>query len=362
MKLPVIRKRNKNRNPSKTIKKIGLVPGTLTYTGIKDDSEFCVEVIDYTKNSFERHVLREVDNSYEVGEENSVTWTNINGLHNVKDIQRLGEFYGLHPLILEDIVDTHQRPKIDEYEDYLFVIAKMLYYKDDELVIEHISMVLGENYVLTFQESDGDVFDALRKRIEDGKGRVRGEKSDYLLFCILDAIIDHYFLVTETLGEKIEDLEDILFNDPDETSSRQIQDLKKEALRIRRSVFPVREVVNRLEKSESKLILPQTVNYYRDLYDNTIQVIETVEIYRDMIWGLIDMYMSTISNKMNNVMKVLTIIATIFIPLTFIVGVYGMNFDYMPELHYKEAYYIVWLVMIVVFVGMAYYFRRKKWL
>ncbi|GLB49647.1 magnesium/cobalt transporter CorA [Neptunitalea lumnitzerae] len=356
------KKRIRLKRPSKAKKKIGLAPGTVTYMGDKEDVSLHLEVIDYNKDRYSLENYSDVTQTYDIGTEDSVTWTNLTGINNVEDIKKLGLHYNIHPLILEDIVDPHQRPKIDEFEEYVFVVAKMLYYKNEELVVEHISIIMGENYVLTFQESEHDVFDGLRKRLEAGKGRIRTEKSDYLLFCILDSIIDNYFLIIESLSEKIEDMEDQLFRDPEETSSQQIQDLKREALRIRKSIFPLREVLNRLEKVDANFIYPQTNNYFKDLYDNIVQVIETIELYREMIWGLIDMYMSTISNKMNNVMKVLTIIATIFIPLTFIAGIYGMNFDNMPELHYKYGYHVVWGVMLLIFILMIYYFKRKKWL
>ncbi|WP_281752997.1 magnesium/cobalt transporter CorA [Neptunitalea chrysea] len=352
----------KIRKPSKAEKKIGLPPGTVTYMGDKEDISLHVEVIDYNADIYSLQNYKDITETFELGTDDSITWTNITGLNNVDDVKKLGAYYDIHPLILEDIVDPYQRPKIDEFDDYVFVVAKMLYYKENQLVVEHISIIMGEGYVLTFQESEYDVFDGLRKRLEAGKGRIRTQNSDYLLFCILDSIIDNYFLIMEAISEKIEFMEDQLFQDSEETSSQQIQELKREALSIRKAIFPLREVLSRLEKLDTKYVYPQTTNYFKDLYDNIVQVIETIELYREMIWGLIDMYMSTISNKMNNVMKVLTIIATIFIPLTFIAGIYGMNFDNMPELHYKYGYYVVWGVMLVILFLMILYFKRKKWL
>ncbi|MCB0464242.1 MAG: magnesium/cobalt transporter CorA, partial [Aequorivita sp.] len=254
--------------------------------------------------------------------------------------------------------------KIDEYEEYLFIVFKMLHYDDaEQLTNEHVSMVMGKDYVITFQESEGDVFGDLRERLEHGRGRIRGAGSDYLMFAILDAIVDNYFTVIEFLSNKVELLEDKLFGDNEDPDiTEEIQDLKKEILKIRKAVIPLREVVNRLEKIETPLIEERTNKYIRDLYDHIIQVNESVEIYRDMIWGLMDMYMTTISNKMNEVMKVLTIMASIFIPLTFMAGIYGMNFENMPELHFKYGYYYLWGVMILVFIGMLWYFKRKKWL
>jgi len=339
-------------------------PGTVTYIGIKESLVTKLEIIDYSKDHYNRLDTENIEEAFKRRESNRISWININGLSNTKEIEHLGNYYNLHPLIQEDIVTTYQRPKIDEYEDYLFIVFKMLHYSNaGELINEHVSLVLGKDYVLTFQEADGDVFDDLRDRLENSKGRIRNAGSDYLMFTILDAVVDNYFSVIETLSDKIETLEDQLFEDNVEGDiTEDIQDLKKEILKIRRAILPLREVVNRLEKSDIPLIDEKTHNYIRDLYDHIIQVTENVEIYREMIWGLMDMYMTTISNKMNEVMKVLTIMASIFIPLTFMAGIYGMNFEYMPELHLKHGYFYLWGAMILVFCGLLYYFKRKKWL
>ena len=214
-----------------------------------------------------------------------------------------------------------------------------------------------------FRKPKGMFFDSVRERLRFGKGRIRGLGSDYLLYALIDAVTDHYYSIIETMGDKIETLEDNLFNGQTQNEiSQQIQDLKRELLKVRRAIFPLREIINRIEKTENKLILDKTLHYYRDIYDHIIQVTENIDIYREMVWSLMDMYMTAISNKMNEVMKVLTIIATIFIPLTFIAGIYGMNFDNIPELHYKYSYFVLWLVMILLFIGMLFYFKRKKWL
>jgi magnesium transporter len=353
------KKRNK-----KYQKKIGQVPGTAIYTGNKASKELFIEIFDYNTEQFLEKQLNNAEETFDFKLNNCVSWININGLNHVESIEKLGSHFGLHPLVLEDIVNISQRPKIDEYEDYLFLVLKMLYYdKDENIVSEQVSFILGKNYVLTFQEAEGDVFDMVRERIREAKGRVRTMQADYLLYILMDAIIDHYFNVIETLGDKIEDLEtDIFLGNVENTINKDIRDLKKEILRVRRAIFPLREVISRIEKHESHLISPSTKNYYRDIYDHQIQVSENIEVYREMIWSLMDMYMTTISNKMNEVMKVLTIMASIFIPLTFIAGIYGMNFDYIPELHFKYSYFILWGVMIVLFLGMVFYFKRKKWL
>jgi magnesium transporter len=344
-------------------KKVGQIPGSVIYTGEKESQKLFIEAFDYTKDKCVVKELLNVEECFEF-EEGSITWININGLNHVNAIEKIGVHYELHPLVLEDIVNIAQRPKIDEYDDYLFVVLKMLYYDTNEkLVSEQVSFILGKGYLLTFQEAEGDVFNEVRERIKYGKGRVRSMQSDYLLYVLFDAVVDHYFSVIEVLSDKIEDFETEIFsgNASDEIS-KNIQDLKREILRVRRAIFPLREIINRIEKNESTLIDKKTLTYYRDIYDHLIQVTENIDIYREMIWSLMDMYMTTISNKMNEVMKVLTIMASIFIPLTFIAGIYGMNFEYIPELKYKYSYFILWGVMITLFVSMLVYFKRKKWL
>ncbi|TCK64860.1 magnesium transporter [Winogradskyella wandonensis] len=345
-------------------KHVGQVPGSVIYTGKKTNKKLHIHSFDYTKESIEETVLLNIEDASAYKETSSVTWININGLNYTQEISNIGNQYNLHPLVLEDITHTSQRPKIDEYEDYIFVVLKMLYYDEKEqIVVEQVSFILGKNYVLTFQEAEGDVFDTIRERLRENKGRIRGLKSDYLMYALIDAVVDNYFSVIETLGNKIEDLETELFSgNTREDINIEIQQLKREILKVRRAIFPLREIISRIEKSENSLINKRTITYYRDVYDHLIQVSENIDIYREMIWSLMDMYMTTISNKMNEVMKVLTIIATIFIPLTFIAGIYGMNFEYIPELDYRYSYFILWGIMIVLFVGMLYYFRRKKWL
>ncbi|MGC1206036.1 MAG: magnesium/cobalt transporter CorA [Flavobacteriaceae bacterium] len=344
-------------------RKVGQIPGSVIYTGEKSDQKLFIEAFDYTKDKCVVKELTDVQECFEF-DKGSITWININGLNHVDAIEKIGNHYELHPLVLEDIVNISQRPKIDEYDDYLFIVLKMLYYDANEKIAsEQVSFILGDEYVLSFQESEGDVFDEVRDRITQGKGRVRSMPADYLLYVLIDAIVDHYFSVIETLGNKIEDFETEIFsgNVADDVSQN-IQNLKREILRVRRAIFPLREVINRIEKNESDLINKKTITYFRDVYDHLIQVSENIDIYREMIWSLMDMYMTTISNKMNEVMKVLTIMASIFIPLTFIAGIYGMNFEYIPELKYKNSYFILWGVMITLFVGMLIYFKRKKWL
>ena len=357
-------KRKPKKRTQNYKKQVGQVPGTLIYTGTKEHTRLFIESFDYSNDFFTENELKTVEEIFGYKSTDSITWVNLNGLNQINEIEKLGKHYNLHPLVLEDIVSTNQRPKIDEYDDYIFLVLKMMYYDENEKIVsEQVSFILGKNYVLSLQEAEGDVFDALRERIRQGKGRVRGLGSDYLLYALIDSVVDHYYAIIETMGNKIEDLEDSLFEGltKDEIST-EIQSLKREVLKVRRAIFPLREIISRIEKSENKLISDKTLHYFADVYDHIIQVSDTIDIYREMIWGLMDMYMTTISNRMNEVMKVLTIIATIFIPLTFIAGIYGMNFDNIPELHYKYSYHILWIIMIVIFLGMLYYFKRKKWL
>lgn len=351
------------KRTSKYKKKLGSPPGSMIYTGEKESQKLFIECFDYTHETIEEKELEKIEDAYKYKNTDSVSWININGLNHVSAIEKIGTYFNLHPLTLEDIVNTSQRPKLEDYDDYGFMVLKMLYYDADEnIVAEQVSFVFGNNYVITFQESEGDVFNGVRERIRSGKGRIRTLGSDYLLYALIDAVTDHYYIIIETMGNKIEDLEDNLFNGfSQEEVSQQIQNLKREVLKVRRAIFPLREIINKLEKNESKLIEEKTLHYFRDVYDHIIQISENLDIYREMIWGLMDMYMTTISNKMNEVMKVLTIMATIFIPLTFIAGIYGMNFDNMPELHYEHSYFILWGIMIVLFLAMVFYFKRKKW-
>lgn len=341
----------------------GLPPGTISYVGDKSNKGLFIDVFDYNKLQFEEKRLKNLEEVFSYENKETITWININGLNHTEEIGRLGKDFLIHPLVLEDIANTKQRPKLEEHADYLFVVVKMLYFnKDQELRFETVSFVQGKNYVLSFQEADGDVFDEIRERLRNSKGKVRSMGADYLLYTLIDAIVDNYFSLMEVMGDKIEALEENLFStDTNKDLVQEIQTLKREILRIRRAVYPLREVVNQMNKVDQGLLSESTVLYIRDLHDHIIQVSESIDLQRELIWSLMDMHMTTLSNRMNEVMKVLTIIATIFIPLSFIAGVYGMNFDYMPELHNPYGYFILWGVMVLVFFGMAYYFKRKRW-
>ena len=346
------------------LKQAGLPPGTLVYTGERKLETVRITVIDYDENIFQEKQVAKIEDCFDFKTTPTVTWINIDGLHDVDIIEKIGGQYDFHPLVLEDILHTGQRPKFEDYEKYIYIVLMMLSFDDENQTVqsEQVSMVLGKNYVISFQENVGDVFEQIRDRIRNAKGRIRKMGADYLMYAILDAIVDNYFSILEKLGEKIEFLEEELVSNPTEKTLQQIHNLKREMIHLRKSVWPLRELISTFERSESELIEESTEAYLRDVYDHTIQVIDTVESFRDMITGMVDLYLSSVSNRMNEVMKVLTIIATIFIPLTFIAGIYGMNFEYMPELKWKFGYFGVWLIMLVITGGMFYYFRKKKWL
>jgi len=352
------------RKTKKMTKKPGLAPGTLVHVGEKKIEKVRIRVIDFDEANLEERELETVEDCVPYKDKPSVTWINIDGLHEVGVIEKIGTNFDLHPLILEDILHTEQRPKMEDFENYIFIIAKMLSYdeEEDQLKSEQFSLVLGRNYILTFQEREGDVFEPVRERLRKGKGRLRKRPPDYLAYALIDAVVDHYFLVLEKIAERVESLEDELVANPTPQTLQTIHHLKREMIFLRKSVWPLRELIGALERGESGLIEQGTTLFLRDVYDHTIQVIDTVETLRDMVSGMLDVYLSSISNKMNEVMKVLTIIATIFIPMTFIAGIYGMNFESMPELKWPWGYPIVWIVIIAIGVVMLYYFRKKKWL
>lgn len=354
----------------KVSKKAGLVPGAAVFVGEKKTDEIRLTVIDYNADGFETKEFERVEECFPFKEKPTVTWINVDGLHEISVIQELGKCYGWHPLLVEDILNTNQRTKIDIFDDHIFISLKMLTYNTEPKTLgsEQLSIIAGDNYVITFQEKTGDIFDPLRIRIKNGKGRIRKVGADYLAYALIDSVVDNYFKVLENIGEEIEDMDEELVINPAPRTVHRIHDLRKEMIYLRKSVWPLREIISALEREEIPLIKDSTHIYIRDLYDHTIQVIDTVETFRDMISGMLDMYLTSISNKMNEIMKVLTIFAVIFIPLTFIAGIYGMNFNpekspfNMPELNWYLGYPFALGLMVTVGVGMLFYFKRKKWL
>jgi magnesium transporter len=344
-------------------KKVGQPPGTLTVNGELKDGPVRITVIDYDTAYYQEKQVSEIEECFPFRDTETVTWINVDGLTNTAVIEDLGKCYHIHPLILEGILNTDQRPKMEDLEGYIYLNLKMLQWPDrnTSVKIEHVSIIIGPNYLLSFQEDVGDVFDPVRERIRK-EGRIRKFGPDYLAYSLIDDIVDNYFVVMEHLESQVEGLEEELVSTPSRESLVKIDRLKKDMIYLRKSVWPLREVITGLERSESPLIRESTTIYLRDVYDHTIQVIDTLETFRDMVSGMIDIYLSGLSYKMNEIMKVLTLIATIFIPLTFIVGLYGMNFRNMPEIQWQYGYYLVWGIMIGVVVIMLTYFRRKRWI
>jgi magnesium transporter len=351
-------------NGARRSRKKGLDPGSLVYVGEPKTGRPRITVLDYDAENFLEKEACACEDCFAFRDTATVTWINVDGVHEPSIIETIGRHFGVHPLILEDILTTSQRPKMEDLGEMLYIVLRMLEYDETkgEVRTDQLSLILGRNFLISFQEEEGDMFDPVRDRIRKAKGRIRKLGPDYLAYTLLDAVVDQYFAVLEKLGERIEALEEDLVNDPRKETLHEIHKLKREMIYVRKSVWPVREVVAGLERAESGLIQPTTDIFLRDVYDHTVQVIDNVETFRDMISGMVETYLSSVSNRMNEIMKVLTIISTIFIPLTFIVGVYGMNFKHMPELEWKWGYFLIWGVIVAIALTMADFFRRKKWL
>ena len=344
--------------------KAGLPPGTLMHIGEKKVEKTRVTVVEYDGENFQERELANPETCHVFPPEPTVSWVNVDGIQQVEVLEKLGSCFEVHPLALEDILNTEQRPKVEDYGVDLFIVVKLLSYneKTDEIEAEQISLILRRNALLSFQEKEGDDFLSVKGRIQNGKGRLRRLGADYLAYTLLDVVVDNYFLVLEKLGERIEALEGKLLADPTPPILHKIQHLKREMLLLRKWVWPMREVISSLERGEFPGIQETTRIYLRDVYDHTIQVMDTIEIFRDMLSGMLDIYLSSLSYRMSAVMKVLAIIATIFMPLTFLAGIYGMNFKHMPELDKPWGYPLVLILMATIAVIMLVLFRRKKWL
>ena len=344
--------------------KTGMEPGTPVYVGIQRHEAVRIDAMVYDCETCESYVDVPLERLEGLKSHEGVLWLNVIGIHDVDLVRSVGEIFGIHPLTIEDIVNTSQRPKGEDYPGYLFCVMNMLTYDDvaRELELEHLRIVAGRTYVISFQEKEGDVFDAVRSRLSQGKSRLRQMGADHCLYALMDAIIDGYFLAIEKIGDGIESCEDDVFEHSDSVDLAVIHQYKREVIAFRKSVWPLREAISFLEKSDTPIISGDTRMYLRDLYDHTIQVIDMLEGYRDILGGIHDTYLSLSSNRMNEIMKVLTIIATVFIPMTFVAGVYGMNFEEMPELHWRYGYGICWVVMIAIGVSLVVYFRRKRWI
>jgi len=346
-------------------RKAGLPPGSLVHLGEARAARPTITILDYDESQVREEVVATVEECFPFKESPTVTWINIDGVHQAEIIEAIGGHFGIHPLVLEDIMNTAQRPKMEDFDDYLFVVLRMLTSGREGVRIEEeqVSMLVGANFVISFQEKQGDVFNPLRERIRKAKGRIRKSGSDYLAYALMDAIVDNFFILFEGIGEELEALEEEVVSEPMPVTLQAIHSLKRDMVHIRRSIWPLREMVAGLARAEAALVSEEVTPYFRDVHDHVIQVIDTTETCRDMISGLLDIYLSSLSNRMNEVMKVLTVIATIFIPLTFIAGVYGMNFQHMPELGWSWAYpWGFWGLMGGVAAAMVVYIKHNHWL
>jgi magnesium transporter len=343
-------------------KKTGLSPGTLIHIGEKRGETIEIALFNYSSTQCDERVVADPKELQPPTDE-TVMWVNVGGVNKVDVLEVIGKQFGLHPLLLEDIASTDQRPKLDDYETYLFLVTKMLTMTDrGDILVEQVSFVIGRNYVLSFQENGTDVFLPVRDRLRAGKGRLRHNGSDYLLYALVDAVVDHYFAVLEALGEKIESLQERVMADPKPDTLKDIHALKRQLLFVRRAVWPLREATNNLSRSDCPYLHEPTKVFVRDVYDHVVQIVDTIESLREMVSASLDIYLSSVSYRLNAVMRVLTVITTIFMPLSFIASIYGMNFEHMPELKWEWGYPIVLGVMGAVAAGMLIGFRRRKWL
>lgn len=346
--------------------RVGMMPGSVVFTGQKRVEEVTISLICYDEHKLiEEHNIT-LERALELYQEGCVNWINVNGLHDTAIVERLGKRFDLHPLVQEDIVMTEQRPKVEYYDDYLYLTMRMLESENGKakrgLVSDQLSLILNPGIVLTFQEHPGDVFDPVRERLRNSVGRIRRLGTDYLAYALIDVLVDTYFVILESYGEEAEGLEDELLKDPSPVVLQKVTGMKRELLFLRKAVWPLRELLSSLQRDESPLISETVRTFLRDAYDHAIQVIDTVETLRDILSGLHDFYLSSVSFKMNEVMQLLTIVGAIFIPLSFLVGVFGMNFAFMPELQWRYSYLVFWLVVVTIVSAQIWFFKSRKWL
>lgn len=320
-----------------------------------------LELISYNRESYDRHDGIEVENLLLHQKSDRVNWLNLDGLNDQDIIEKIQSHYGLHSLLIEDVL-SDQRPKAEEFDEYLFVTLKMLYRIDGtDIDYEQISFVLGRNYLITFQEKEGDLFDGFRERIRQDQGRVRKKEADYLMYRLIDIIVENYYNVLDKVGEIVEEIEETVYENPTNETFNRIQKLKKELIYLRKALYPLRDAISKIVKGETEFVKEENLRYYSDVYDHTVHIIDSLDTYKDLTSSLLDIHINAMNTRMNEVMKVLTVISTIFMPLTFIVGIYGMNFDFMPELRWHWGYFGVMGVMALIVVAMLGFFKHKKW-
>jgi magnesium transporter len=356
-----------NDTPQTRRKKPGTSPGSLILNSPKRVPQVQLQTFEFSPNFFHEEPQASLDKILELKTSPHQSWMNIDGLHDVELIQKIGAHFEIHPLNLEDILEPSSRPKIDEMEDYIFMSFKMISFgkksgNGEKLLQEQVSLVLGQNWVLSFQEVPGDSFDPVRERLRSGKGRMRRMGADYFAYALIDAAVDYYFVAVEQIGERLDAIDKKVLDSPSPAILKQIHSLKNDLIKVRKAIWPLRDVISSLERNDSKLIRPETLIFIRDLHDHIVQLIEAVETYRDLVGGLFDIYLSSQSNRTNEIIRVLTVTTSIFIPLTFIVGIYGMNFKFFPELEWHYGYHLVWALMITVAIGMVSFFRKRGWI
>ena len=361
--IPVTKKKSRIYRVRK--KQAGLPPGTLVHTGIKKIDTVLIDITEYSEEKFDEKKIENIEDTFRLRDSDLTSWINICGLHDTSVLEKVGGHFKIHSLVLEDVLNTDQRPKLDDYETFLYCVLKSIEFDETagEITSEQVSFVLGKKWLITFQERMPDCFEPIRDRLIKSKGRIRKSGVDYLMYALIDLVVDNYFSVLEKIGDSIQTIEDELIGDPQPGNLNTIYKIRRELLFLRKSVYPLREVLNSILRDDFDLIADETDIFVRDVYDHVVQVMDTIETYREMISGMLDTYLSSVSNRMNEVMKVLTIIATIFIPLTFVAGVYGMNFDNFPELHMRWFYpWGFWSAIFILGVVMFWFFKRKKWI
>jgi len=348
----------------KSRKKPGLPPGSLIYTRERLQDHVTLQLFQYNEEEMVYYEKDDIKRLFEKIDKSKVNWININGLHNTAVIEEIGNHFGIHPLVLEDILHTDHMPKLDDQEGYIFLTLKMLTYNEasNRINQEHVSMILGDYYLITFQEIDGDVFDTVRESIRTGKGRLRKRGNDYLFYRLLDTVVDHYYILADKTEDSLETIEEILLKNMADGISERILHEKKNMIFLRRCIIPLREEIRKFRQKESPLIKDSTYNFIDDVFDHLMHLSQTLDGFRDLVTSLMELQMAVNSNRMNIVMKTLTIFAAIFMPLTFIAGIYGMNFHNMPELEWRWGYPLVLVFMASVAIFMLIYMKRRRWM
>jgi magnesium transporter len=358
-----LKKRILPKNKKRLSAKSHLPSESMVYVGEERTGKMVVKIINYDGNKLEELVVDDFKTCKTYSENESITWISVTGIHEANKVEEICNLFQVHPLVQEDILNTQQRTKIEEFDTYLFVTFKNIFYSDTNKCVEteQISIILGKNYLISFQETDSQLFNEIIRRLHTAKGSIRTKKADYLLYKIMDTAVDQYFVLIDKIGDLVEDIEEETMHYPDNETSFKIQGIKKELMVLSKHILPMREALNKLDSGNSELIEEKSINYFRDVYDHTYQAYDTIENHKSLLNDLMNIYFTTMSNRLNVVMKVLTIISTIFMPLSFLTGVFGMNFKYFPALNNPNGYYYFWGLTILVFLGMMVYFKRKKW-